>query len=58
MKPGQFAFERGYLCGLIHGMGDTEKVKALMEATLKDAPEIDADYWRERFDEAKKEREA
>lgn len=57
-KPDKTAFERGYLCGLIHGMGDTEKVKALMESTLKEAPEIDPDYWRDRYEKAIKEREA
>lgn len=53
-KSDKTAFERGYLCGLIHGMGDTEKVKALMEATLKECPSIDPDYWHYRFEQAAK----
>jgi len=55
-QPDPTAFDRGYLCGLIHGMGDTEKVRALMEATLKQEPSLPAEYWRERFEEAVKER--
>lgn len=57
-KSDATAFERGYLCGLIHGVGDTTKVKALMEATLKECPSIDPDYWRDRLEKAIKEREA
>lgn len=55
-KPDKTAFDRGYLCGLTHGMGDTEKVRALMEATLKQEPSLPAEYWRERFEEALQER--
>lgn len=59
MTEYQTAYNRGYLLGLEHGLMHPEPTcREAFEGALKDIPDDEREYWRERIEKAIGERES